>query len=113
MAGSGSKRGDYETLKRAVLRAIGGKGALRDLSEHGADTGWPGLTYYSDTVPFFERHKDAIFELLAQDADDQGVTIPALIASFRIADSIGDYDTFANALAWYAAEAVAFREVRD
>ena len=31
------------------------KGQLKDLAAHGADAGWPGLTYYKDTCKLYEK----------------------------------------------------------
>jgi hypothetical protein len=82
--------------------------SLRDISGHGADTGWPGFTYTSDCVAFYEENKEAIWSLLHEMANDMGLPNPAaLIATFNRVDMIEDADTFANLLAWFAVEEVA------
>lgn len=100
-----------DKLRAAVIRQLGGMETFKEVVRHPtADSGWLGFTYYTDTVAFYERHREAIFALLDEDAESQGVSIPALIASFGGADAVTDYDTFANLLAWYTLEAVANRE---
>ena len=36
-------------LIKAVIRQLGGKEALEDVYNHGADGGFSGFTYYSET----------------------------------------------------------------
>ena len=45
---------------------------IEDLARHGADTGWPGLTYTSDCVELFERYEEEIREALNEDAEAFG-----------------------------------------
>jgi len=82
------------------------KDYFEDIASHGCAAGFPGLTYYTDTMTLYAKFKDDIFEMLAEDAEDQGVTIPELIASFNGAD-VYDAGTFENLLVWYAAERIA------
>jgi len=129
----------YPTLARSVLRALGyNEGtelldALRDVSTHGADSGWSGFTYYSETVAFCKRHRKDIVARIEQDADDMGGAdtgvdgAASLVKSFvclhdeyttdECARALyGRYDekldVIYNALAWYALEDVA-RYVSD
>lgn len=117
-------------LKNAVIRRIGGKDALRDVYNHGADAGYPGFTYYKDTCSFFRRHKADIVSLAEDMANNLGENPLDMIASFNCLH--GDYstseigkvlygrwndsdDTFTiigNALAWFALEEVA-RSIYD
>ena len=111
-------------LTRAVIRQLGDKAQLEDVARHGADGGFPGFTYYSDTVPFAERHRDDIMVRLAEDSDACGVTdgsILSMLAGFGCLKGLtvdeiarGLYDKKAdehtqvfNALAWYALEEIA------
>ncbi len=103
---------------------------LRDVSEHGADSGFPGFTYYTDTVSFAKRHRATILESLREFASDMGDRDPvALVLGFRCvkqADvspeavsvalygdrippgvSANDVDAVLNGIAWYALESVA------
>lgn len=99
------------TIFESLHKAIKNHGGLTDeeikeAGEHGADSGWSGFTYYEDTTKFYNKHHDLIWELVSEEADDQGVTPMALIASFAQADSITNDSTFKNLLAWFALEEV-------
>lgn len=112
-----------DTLTRAVIRQLGGRESLRDVARHGADGGYPGFTYYADTVAFAKRHKAAIIERLTRDAADLGErSVAALVTSFRCVNATEDEvarvlygaggddgvrTQVLNALAWYALEEVA------
>jgi len=119
------------TLKNAVIRAIGDKESLMDVYEHGADAGFPGFTYYSDTCKFYARHKQAINELAEELADGLGEDVIEMVKNFNCIQ--GDYSTseiaktmygrrteqekndlcqIDNALAWFALEEVA-RDIYD
>lgn len=88
------------------------RGQLRDLSEHGAQSGWPGLTYYTDTCKLYARFKDEIWEWLLEDAESFGQTVFQLIDSFGGSKDVGSCHQFENLVVWYAAERVA-RAVTD
>jgi len=113
------------TLTRAVIRQLGGRDSLQDVANHGADCGFHGFCYYTDTCAFYARHQSAIAALVEQMADDMGESPTKLVSGFRCLN--GDYtesevgktlygpkkshDTqIANALAWFALEEVARQE---
>lgn len=56
---------------------------LRDVAAHGADSGFPGFTYYSDTRRFYIRHRSAINELVMSEAREFGMTPIDFVAGFR------------------------------
>jgi len=86
---------------------------LRDIARHGADSGWPGLTWYADTAKLYEEYADEIWEALYEDADSFGSdSVLALIAGFGGAKNVGSAVQFENLLVWYMAERVA-REFDD
>lgn len=116
-------------LAPAVLRQLGGgRDAVQsaiDAAQHGADGGFPGFTYHSDTIRFASRHRAAIRAALADDADNLGESgAIGLVRSFacfrgdqptedavaealhrpadRDRDDISDADSVRNALSWYA-----------
>lgn len=87
---------------------------LRDLARHGAEGGFPGLTYYRDTVALYDAHGPEIWEALAEDADAMGLAHPlALIASFGGAGNVYSAAQLANLLVWYMAERIASAADRD
>lgn len=115
-------------LVRSVVRQIGDKGSLEDVANHGADAGYYGFTYYSDTVPFFKRNRKEIVELAERMASYFGQNVADMVAGFNcLAGSKGDKSEYmpsvcrclyggklkdddtivANALAWFALEEVA------
>lgn len=85
---------------------------LSDIAAHGADSGWAGLTYYSDTTKLYTKYKADIWEMLIQDAEDMGENVFEMISHFGGAKNVSDCETFENLMVWYAAERVA-RELTD
>ena len=125
---------NYEKLRRAVitkldLHRVRDRNELRsvlsDVSKYGADSGFGGFTYYSDTVRFASRYFALIMAELRESAADMGATVTEMVAGFQClkgedrldieAVLQGDRDNNSctavmNALAWYALEHVANRE---
>lgn len=117
------------TLQNAVIEQLGFDSldedcmaTLEDVSSHGADSGFSGFIYYTETMAFFEANKAAIIEQLKDDVDIFGPdSVIGLVKSFKCAadsteDEIGatlyggEVDTcVANCLAWYALETVAYQ----
>ena len=104
-------------------------GLFKDVAEHGADAGWSGFTYYSDTLAFYARNQEDIVALLEEFADELGengavslvesfvclrglklsknAIARAIYAPYRADKNNGEeVDTIANALAWFALEEV-------
>jgi hypothetical protein len=116
---------DYKTLINAVINQLGGMDSLSDIREHGVQGGFPGFTYYSDTVAFANRHRSSIVRLLEELADDLGEDVVAMVGNFGMfrknkmdADDKKDLyrflgggkckeTTIPNLMAWFAAEKVA------
>jgi hypothetical protein len=112
-------------LVRAVLRQLGGgkeaKETLADVARGGADAGFSGFTYYTDTVPFFKRNRAEIVALVESMAEQLGDEPLAMVKGFRCLDAdsasiarclyggrLTDDDTYTeNALTWFALEEVA------
>ena len=81
---------------------------LRDIARYGADTGWTGLTWYSDTAKLYNRFKAELWEMLAEDAEASGYSPLAFLANLsRSADDIATACHFENLMTWYAAERTA------
>ncbi len=114
-----AKRRLSHPLASAVLRQLGGgKEAIQtaiDAANHGADGGFNGFSYYSDTVKFAKRNLKKILPLVEQEASDIGepplegwrslksVRCPLLALADK---SNEDHDLVMNALAWWALETV-------
>ena len=118
------------SLIRSTVRQCGGwqcfKEIAGDVSRYGANTGWSGFIFYTETVAFAKRNKSAIMELCKDQAEDfygRGTTIPQFIAYFNCLKGIDsesvaialyagkgeDCTQVYNALAWYALEEVSRR----
>lgn len=78
-----------------------------DAGNYGADTGWPGFTYTSDCVDFYQANEDDIYELLNETTESMGLNnIEQLVASFTRSDMLSWPDGRKNLLAWFALEEV-------
>ena len=114
-------------LIRSVIRTVG-KDSIEDIYNHGADGGYPGITYYHDTIAFYRRNRADIIELAHRMAEDLGEDMLSMIPGFNCLkqdnpqykretlDEIGrtiygrmnsDDTQVANALCWFACEEVA------
>jgi len=121
-----------ETLVSAVVEQSGGwedfTEHASDVCRHGADGGFSGWIYYTETLIFTAKNRAAIVELCESMATDLGESGPvALVRGFRcLADATeaevartlygGEPDEqVANALAWFALEEVsrAFMDMRE
>jgi hypothetical protein len=80
---------------------------MRDITNHGAASGFHGFIYYSETAAFYDANAELIWNSLCDDAEATGNTLLPIgvIASFRT--FINDEASFKNALAWYALERAA------
>lgn len=96
---------------RAWLLETLGEQQVRELALHGADAGFPGLTYTADCVELFERYQDDIRAALEADAEAFGADSPeAFVADFERSELLWSEDGRRTLLVWYLAERVA-REV--
>lgn len=94
----------YPTFKAWLLATLD-TDQIRDLASHGADVGWPGLTYTKDCAELFDTYGGEIWDMAVQTAEDQGAkNVAELIATFRRSDMLDDLSTFKNLMVWFAAE---------
>jgi hypothetical protein len=78
---------------------------LDEVSEHGCQSGIvSGLTYYTDTCKFYEKHKDEIWGLIEEGADNDGVSMMKFITNLNGGKDIGGVEQFENLLAWFGYE---------
>ena len=122
-------------LQQRVIEQLSGEnelnednaGILKNVANYGADAGFVGFTYYSDTCKFFDDNKDLIFEQLLNDRINIGYnSLAEMLSSFRCFKYVDTYDieaflinsddesnneqtTLKNGLAWYALETVAYQ----
>lgn len=82
--------------------------SAHDIAKHGADCGYPCITYTSDTIKIFDRFEDEIWEMAVDDAYQLGCkNVAEMIAGFRRDDMLGDIGRFKNLMVWYACEKLA------
>jgi hypothetical protein len=75
---------------------------IEQAGEQGADAGWSGFTYTKDTIEFYDKYEEMIWELLEETSADMGMKPLELVASFRT--EVVDVDSFKNLLSWFALE---------
>lgn len=119
------------TLQKATLKQLTNssrltqetRDTLQDIANHGADAGFPGFTYYTETVAFFKKNRAAIIAMVEEMAEEFSQDPVQFIASFKCLDNdretraeiartiygrMGKDDYLvANALAWFALEETA------
>lgn len=118
------ERPEYKTLINGVINALGGTESVMDVVNHGADSGFPGFTYYSDTHAFAMRYRKLINKLLQEQANDFGQEIVEMVSGFgvfrrspmdnedrmELYKYIGggkcEQSQITNLMAWYALEEV-------
>jgi hypothetical protein len=97
---------DFRCWFKANLRDY-----ARDIANHGADAGYPHITYTSDTVKVFDKFAGEIWDLAVQEASDMGCkNVCEMIAGFARSDMTAEIDRFKNLMVWFACETVA-REI--
>ena len=113
-------------LIQSVIEQIGDSSYMRDIYNHGIMGGFPGFTYYADTIEFFKNNRTEIVALVKEQAQDFGQTPIQFVASFRCLNNayndaegeaeiaralygkLDDDDIhIPNALAWFVAEEAA------
>lgn len=97
---------DFRSWFNATL-----KQQARDIAEHGADCGFPCITYTADTICIFDRFEDEIWDMAVEEAESLGCkNVADMIAGFRRDDMLQDIGTFKNLMVWFACEKLA-REI--
>ena len=98
---------------------------LKDCSNHGADSGFSGFIYHSETIPFFTEHRKDIISHMERTAAELGTDIISMVQGFGIfrqsdkptPSEVGkalwdsghywpELDTLYNVFAWYVLEEV-------
>ena len=85
---------------------------ISDIATHGCSVGVSGLITYTETIAFYDKHKDEIWGMLYDMSEDQGFSIPFLISDFKGANNVDSDGTFKNLLVWWAVEQKA-REIEQ
>jgi len=79
---------------------------LEDVIEHGCVSGCvSSLIYYSDTVKFYDKFEDEIWDMLEEDTNQFGNdNILQTISQFNGSKNVGNLYQFKNLLTWYSVE---------
>ena len=92
---------------------------LGDVNNSGADAGYNGFTYYTETEKFFDDNRNEILSTLVDISDEMGTNVMESLASFRYLKDMersienfllglecdeADEVTIKNSLAWFALE---------
>ena len=74
-------------LRKAVINQLGGleifKQSFKDITRHGADSGFNGFIYYTDTTAFFKRNRRSILAHLDAICFDIGEDRISVLKSWR------------------------------
>jgi len=79
-----------------------------DIANHGADSGFPHITYYSDTEKVYNQFESEIYEAISDDADSMGFdNVDQMISQFNRSDMLDDPTQRRCLLVWYMCERTA------
>lgn len=85
-----------------------------DIAAHGADAGYPHISYTADCVALYDRFCDEIWEMAVKEAEEYGAAnVCEFMAGFNRADMMTTLDQFKNLLVWFACETVASEEQEE
>jgi hypothetical protein len=77
---------------------------MKDIIQHGMVAGFHSLTYYTDTIAFYDKFAEEIWDLISDNANDHGMTEMEFIASWNGQKNVGSDAQFKNLLCWFAVE---------
>lgn len=78
-----------------------------DIASHGADSGFPYMTYTVECAELFDKFDGEIWDMAVEDAESMGCkNVAEMIAGFGRADMMGSIDQFKNLMWWYACESL-------
>ena len=80
------------------------KDYARDIANHGADAGYPHISYNSDCAEIFDAYADEIWDIAVSMADDMDENVGTMIGGFGRADMLDDWGTFKTLMVWFACE---------
>lgn len=88
-------------LQQRVIEQLSGESelnednasTLNDIARYGADSGFNGFIYYSDTCKFFDDNKDLIMEQLLEDRINMGYSsLTGMLSSFKCFKDVDNYN---------------------
>jgi len=113
---------DKKKLINAVLKQLGNDDYIMDVVNHGANAGFGGFIYYSDTIAFYRKHRNDINNWVLEMAKEFDHSAVDFVCGFNCindkeeANNVGrclyngklttETQLIENALAWFALEEV-------
>ena len=79
-----------------------GSTLIKDIAQHGCQSGVPGIIYYNETVAFYTAHEEEIFEQLEDYAEQEGLKLGQKVQ--EVSRDAGSLRQFKNNLVWWAVE---------
>lgn len=81
--------------------------SMIDAANHGADGGFNGFIYYTETVAFYDKNEEIILDYLEGLADNMGYdNVYEFVASLPAIKNVGDIDQLKNLYSWIILEEV-------
>ena len=92
---------EVQKMIRSVKRELT-KTDRQDVLRHGIGGAFGGYVYYHETMAFYKKHVDAIWELLERLAERIDQPPLTIIQNFKEAGLIESRAQFENAMCWWA-----------
>ena len=87
---------------------------LQDLAQYGAAGGFPGLTYYHDTVKLYRRYRDELWQFISDMAEGAGEnTLTVLANGNPDYTNVANADQAENYIVWFVAEEYARQFIEE
>jgi hypothetical protein len=77
-------------------------GLISDIAKHGCSGGVSGIIYYDETTAFHDQHEEEIWQLIDDQADDNGLKNGEFLQ--HVTSDPGSLKIFKNDLVWWAVE---------
>jgi len=77
-------------------------GLIKDIAQHGCSGGVSGIIYYSETSAFHDQHQEEIWQMLGDQADDNGLKNGEFLQ--HVSSDPGSLTNLKNDLVWWAVE---------
>ena len=86
----------------------------KDIASHGADAGYPHITYTAHTVEIFDKFASEIWEMAVEDAEAMGYkNVAEMVAEFGRSDMLENLNNTKSLMVWYGCEKIARQLVNE
>lgn len=81
---------------------------LRDIANHGADSGFNGIIYTNECVEIHDKYAAELWDMMYEDSKEFGCkSVPEFMGTWQRKDMLNDLDQMKNMIVWYAVEKIA------